>query len=99
MLTFNLKKEWFDKIKSGEKTTEYRIANNYWITRISNAQNKCDRRFENFDIKFACGYPSKTDKDEILYAEVLDVYLIENGINTDLKTNEKVIAINFELYE
>ncbi len=24
MLTFNLKKEWFEKIKSGEKTHEYR---------------------------------------------------------------------------
>ena len=25
MLTFNLKKEWFEKIKSGEKTHEYRV--------------------------------------------------------------------------
>lgn len=24
MLVFSLKKEWFDKIKSGEKTVEYR---------------------------------------------------------------------------
>lgn len=24
MLTFNLKKKWFDKIKNGEKTHEYR---------------------------------------------------------------------------
>lgn len=27
MLTFNLKKEWFEKIKSGEKTHEYRQEN------------------------------------------------------------------------
>ena len=35
MLTFNLKKEWFDKIKSGEKTHEYRLATDYWRKRIS----------------------------------------------------------------
>ena len=27
MLTFNLKKEWFEKIKSGEKTHEYILTN------------------------------------------------------------------------
>lgn len=36
MLTFNLKKEWFEKIKSGEKTHEYRMQSKYWISRISN---------------------------------------------------------------
>lgn len=36
MLRFNLKKEWFDKIKSGEKMHEYRIQNKYWIARIKN---------------------------------------------------------------
>lgn len=34
MLTFNLKKEWFEKIKSGEKTHEYRVMSEYWIRRI-----------------------------------------------------------------
>jgi len=34
MLTFNLKKEWFDKIKSGEKTHEYRIEKYYWTSRF-----------------------------------------------------------------
>ena len=32
MLTFNLKKEWFEKIKSGEKTHEYREVKPYWTT-------------------------------------------------------------------
>ena len=36
MLTFNVKKIWFDKIKSGEKTHEYRVQNKYWIARIKN---------------------------------------------------------------
>lgn len=36
MLFFPLKKEWFDKIKSGEKTIEYREVKPYWIRRVSN---------------------------------------------------------------
>lgn len=36
MLTFNLKKEWFNKIKSGEKIFEYRQQSKYWIKRLSN---------------------------------------------------------------
>ena len=36
MLTFNLKKEWFEKIKSGEKTTEYRKCGSYWDKRVLN---------------------------------------------------------------
>ena len=34
MLVFNLKKEWFEKIKNGEKTHEYRIVKLYWTNRI-----------------------------------------------------------------
>ena len=34
MLTFPLKKEWYEKIKSGEKTIEYREIKPYWTRRI-----------------------------------------------------------------
>ncbi len=37
MLTFNVKKEWFNKIKSGEKTHEYREVKDYWTTRLINS--------------------------------------------------------------
>lgn len=30
MLIFPLKKEWYEKIKSGEKTIEYREVKPYW---------------------------------------------------------------------
>lgn len=36
MFTFNLKKEWYEKFKSGEKNTEYRLCKDYWNKRISN---------------------------------------------------------------
>lgn len=35
MLTFILKKEWYEKIKSGEKTIEYREVKPYWTKRIA----------------------------------------------------------------
>lgn len=35
MLTFILKKEWYEKIKSGEKTIEYRELKPYWNLRIN----------------------------------------------------------------
>lgn len=34
MLIFPLKKEWYEKIKRGEKTIEYREFKPYWIKRI-----------------------------------------------------------------
>lgn len=34
-IVFNLKREWFDKIKSGEKTVEYRESKDYWWRRLS----------------------------------------------------------------
>jgi len=54
MLTFNLKKEWFEKIKAGEKTHEYREAKDYWDVRIYNAilgsieaedERQCEKAF------------------------------------------------------
>jgi hypothetical protein len=35
LLTFNLKKEWYDKIAAGKKRTEYREAKAYWHARLS----------------------------------------------------------------
>ena len=92
MLTFNLKKEWFDKIKSGEKTHEYRLANYYWTRRICNQSLKDN----NAPMCFACGYPKKDDKERRLYA-VLKSYEVTNGLNTDLKVNKPVFDIEFEL--
>ena len=36
MLIFSLKKEWYEKIKSGEKTIEYRECKPYWTRRFYN---------------------------------------------------------------
>lgn len=95
MLTFNLKKEWFDKIKSGEKTHEYREVKPYWTKRFLNKGldilpcNQCE---------FVCGYASKDEKDKRLKANILSINTI-NGKNTDLAIDKDVYDIEFELLE
>lgn len=111
MLTFNLKKEWFEKIKSGNKTHEYREVNNFWRTRIE-YQMAGKRKFseqtsnfyvtrekgikENSIICFACGYPRKNDENKRLLAKVKKIRII-NGKNTDLAIDVDVYDIEFEL--
>lgn len=102
MLTFNLKTEWFEKIKSGEKTHEYREYKYYWFVRIKNYFKFLDE--EIFDMRrgdifferdkpiiLRCGY-----NGEILKAKVVSIKVI-NGKNTDLKMDEDVFDIEFEL--
>ena len=53
ILHLNLKKEYFDAIKSGEKKEEYRQWTDYWCKRLMN------REYDEIHIK--CGYPKKGD--------------------------------------
>ena len=102
MLIFNLKKEWFDKIKSGEKTHEYREVKPYWVTRIKNAFD-----FLWYDIDYLksgdifypigvniflqCGYGGEKLKANVTSIKITD------GAKTDLKTNKDVFDIEFKL--
>lgn len=58
-LQLAVKKEYFDQIKSGEKTREFRMVNEYWKKRMVKVP-----LFETVTI--TCGYPKKTDKEKIL---------------------------------
>ena len=97
MLTFNLKKEWFDKIKSGEKTHEYRECKDYWNKKLLKLM--FDATMPNLipiEIEFACGYPKKDDSNKRLRAYVKDVNIV-NGKHTDLAIDKDVYDIEFEL--
>lgn len=96
MLVFNLKKEWFDKIKSGEKTHEYRLFNDYWCKRLTTQWKKYMLKGTGIPCCFACGYPKKNDKDKHLYGYITHIVRV-NGKNTDLKINKDVYDIEFEL--
>lgn len=102
MIVFNLKKKWFDKIKNGEKTHEYREVKPYWTIRIANyfGYLLCD--IDNLksgniyypilkDIILKMGYTS-----EKIYARVVSIKIVD-GKNTDLKINKPVYDIEFEL--
>lgn len=113
MLTFNLKKEWFEKIKSGEKTHEYRECKPYWQKRII-AKNGLFLHINNsyfstvnkgkfvdnlnIDCVFVCGYASKNDKEKRLKGTIKTICL-KNGKETDLKINKPVYDIEFELID
>ena len=114
MLIFNLKKQWFDKIKSGEKTHEYRECKPYWQKRIISQQglflhlnNNCFASVTkegiftdnlNLDCEFVCGYANKDDKEKRLKAKIKNISII-NGKNTDLAVDKNVYDIEFELLE
>lgn len=106
MLTFNLKKEWFEKIKSGEKTHEYRELKPYWNRRIG----KFIKLYQSLDegegystiifndsyCEFVCGYAAKSDKKKRLKAKIRSI-TIKNGLGTDLRIDKPVFDIEFEL--
>ena len=59
MLIFPLKKEWFEKIKSGEKTIEYREAKPYWTSRLVSFyrdNTESDDAFHKFIVDWEKGY-------------------------------------------
>lgn len=92
MLTFNLKKQWFDKIKSGEKTHEYREVKPYWKSRIYKPMIE-----NNPYCEFVCGYPSKDDKSKRIKAKILSIHIILNGKTTDLAIDKPVYDIEFKV--
>lgn len=76
--------EWFDKIKSGEKTHEYRLATDYWYTRINNLVSPAPPK-----VRFRRGYAKNAD------TMLFDIRALEivDGRDTDLHTDGDVFDI------
>lgn len=102
MLTFILKKKWFEKIERGEKTVEYREVKPYWTKRLfKGGWERVDNNgisgvgeiwnFQAAICSFRCGY---TDLQMCAYIEGI---AIVDGENTDLHINKPVYAIYFRL--
>ena len=99
MLTFPLKKQWYEKIKSGEKTIEYREVKPYWIKRIENfTHGKYHRRdygwyygccADNAICKLRLGYTNK-----YLIAHIESIKILNTGKDTDLHIEKPVYAIH-----
>lgn len=97
MLVFNLKKEWFEKIKSGEKTHEYREVKPYWDNRLKLVMEVLyDFGEKCYPCEMRLGYPKNTDYGKIIEVKIVSIKII-NGKNTDLKINKPVYDIEFEI--
>lgn len=102
MLIFPLKKEWYEKIKSGEKTVEYREVKPYWTTRFYHEGGSLtgdtisydyEKEKEYFPFVLTCflqlGYKPETRLRAIITKiEVVD------GNDTDLHIDKPVYAIH-----
>ena len=115
MLTFNLKKEWFEKIKSGDKTHEYREVKPYWTKRLMNGLYKDFIDNDAYFISMCnggnpfwkpinkkiifCNGYPKKNDKKNRITAILKKIRIVHGRDTDLKTNKPVYDIEFELLE
>lgn len=85
ILMLTLKKEFFDQIKRGEKTSEFREYKAFWIKRLINS----DGSFKHFDlVHFRNGYHKNAPT---LLLELKEIKVISNRINWF--STEKVFEI------
>lgn len=95
MLTFNLKKQWYKKIRSGEKTIEYRKVKPYWTKRLGNINDGSAAfvwvQFASADRPkciLRLGYTKRHMTAEVTEIEIVD------GKDTDLHIDKPVYAIH-----
>lgn len=96
MLIFPLKKQWYEKIKSGEKTIEYREVKDYWTKRFLKNAHNCDLMVGYYVLlkKGAC-VPCRLrlGSKNYLSAIITEIEVI-NGKDTDLAIDKPVYAIH-----
>jgi len=86
ILHLTLKKKWFDLIKSGEKTEEYREIKDYWTTRLKGKE---------FDIvRFRNGYQKNAPQMEFA---IKDIWIGYGRVTWGAPRNHKVYIINLGL--
>ena len=105
MLIFPLKKEWYEKIKRGEKTIEYREVKSYWTKRFINAG--CENNKGDIDLllkgEIVCLHPiiSPICKLRLGYsntymkASIKNISIID-GKSSDLHIDKPVYAIHLD---
>lgn len=86
ILQLAVKKKYFDEIASGEKTEEFRMQNDYWMTRLMNKEfekvvitlgyPKADDLTRRLEFKWS-GYSTKTITHEHFGDKPVTVYAIK----------------------
>ena len=96
MLIFPLKKEWYEKIKSGEKTIEYREVKPYWSIRIFNEikreLKKCYPNSKNNIETLRLQEFLEISKDDPIVFEPADLFALQSVFLLGYGT-EKISAI------
>ena len=99
MLVFNLKAEWYNKIKSGKKRTEYRLYKDYWTKRVLKEMkaNQDIKKGKIYPIpcRFVLGYSNC-----FMDGEITSIYTIpkaQSDLRYDLSDIDKVWAFDFKL--
>lgn len=95
ILRMVLTDHWFDEIKSGRKTHEYRTYSKHWVKRLTFTSDDLSaigfRRFIPFDfIEFQRAYRKNPER---MTFKIKRIGLLLSGINTDLKCDEPVFDI------
>lgn len=103
MLTFNLRKQWYEKIRSGEKTIEYREDKPYWRSRFEKEFPRLDLYvqgvrqspsffvFEPHECVLRLGYTKRK-----MRARITGIERLVSGIDTDLATHNPVFALHLD---
>ena len=101
MLTFSLKKQWYEKIKSGEKTIEYREVKSYWTKRIEKEISSGLSPMNNIGEGhiFCANYKKHSCLLRLGYTkQYMTAFISEirivDGKNTDLAIDKPVYAIH-----
>lgn len=72
VLILNLKREYWEHIRDGEKVEEFRLIKPYWEKRLRGAVNKV---FSFDEVHFKLGYPERDDESRILKRKWAGVYV------------------------
>lgn len=89
VLDLVLKSEWFDKIKNGKKTVEYREVKKSWATRIFETKPGEKTKQAVDKVLFSKGY----DRKEQMLFEIKKIEILTSGLETDLHIDRPVYAI------
>lgn len=98
MIIFPLKKEWYEKIKSGEKKIEYREVKPYWEKRLTvkifdfiKTEIGTELEPKELDCFFSCGYGRSYYP--YIHATITKIVIVD-GKDTDLHIDKPVYAIH-----
>ncbi len=87
-LTLVLTDHWFEEIKSGRKTHEYRVCSEHWYKRLGEYEQHPERAAE-LTVRFQKAYRKNPERMTFAVKSVT----ICNGLHTDLHTDSDVFDI------